>query len=369
MWSRRCVSSSTTTGGSALRTARGSSQAALRGTALKRWFKLDIELSADVNPGEWSRLVAEDEAATFFHTPEWSDVLTSALPGFQSSHVAARDGDRLIALMPALGRSRFGATTLESMAFGTFGGPVLGAAASADTACALLAEFAGAAASLRVGFAQIVDRSGRIQESDLPGFRPADDTVQVVALSTGYEELEKRFKPAARNKMRKAMKAGVTIRRAESETDFLAYHAVLEQCSREWAIRPRPGPEFFSALSALDRNVVQMWLAVHDGNVLAGDLNFALHGTVMNWGNVSTDAAKSLAPNNLLHANAIEQGVRDGHHTYDLGSSGGIEGVRAFKASFGTADVPVRRFVLEKAWYRGLKKAAGRRTRSGGELT
>ncbi|MCK4409612.1 MAG: GNAT family N-acetyltransferase [Candidatus Eisenbacteria sp.] len=323
---------------------------------------MDIEVSADINAGEWSRLVTEDEAATFFHTSEWSDVLTSTLPGFHSAHVAARDGGRLVAIMPVLGRTRLRTTTLESMAFGTFGGPVLGADAPADAAGAVLAEFAGAAGSLRVGLAQVVDRSGRMQESDLPGFRRTDDALQVVSLEASYEQLEKRFKPSARNKVRKARNAGVTIRRAESETDFLAYHAVLEECSRGWAIRPRPGPEFFSALFELDRNVVQMWLAVHDGDVLAGDLNFALHGTVMNWGNVSTDAAKSLAPNNLLHANAIEQGVRDGHHTYDLGSSGGIDGVRAFKSSFGTADVPVRRFVLEKAWYRALKKAAGRRS-------
>jgi hypothetical protein len=226
----------------------------------------------------------------------------------------------------------------------------------------LLKEFARAAASLRVGFAQVVDRSGRIQESDLPGFRRIDDTVQVLPLSAGYEKLERGFKPSARNKMRKAAKAGVTVRRAESEADFLSYYAVLEECSREWMIKPRPGSEFFTALYGLDPNVVQMWLAIHDGDVLAGDLNFALHGTVLNWGNVSTDAAKSLAPNNLLHANAIEQAVRDGHHTYDLGTSGGIEGVRTFKASFGTTDVPLRTFVLEKAWYRGLKRTAHRRS-------
>ena len=321
---------------------------------------MDIEVSAGIDLQEWSRLVAEDEAATFFHTSEWSDVLTSTLPGFESAHVTAREHGRLVSLMPVLSRPRLRATTLESMAFGTFGGPVLGADAPADTARALLAEFAGAAASLRVGLAQVVDRSGRIQESDLPGFRCTDDTLQVVPLEASYDVLETRFKPSARNKVRKATKAGVTVRRAESEADFLAYHAVLEECSREWTIRPRPGREFFSALSQLDRNMVQMWLAVHDGDVLAGDLNFALHGTVLNWGNVSTDTAKSLAPNNLLHANAIEQGVRDGHHTYDLGTSAGMEGVRAFKSSFGTTDVPLRRFLLEKAWYRGLKKAAGR---------
>lgn len=319
---------------------------------------LDIEAAADVTAGEWRRLVEEDETATFFHTPEWSDVLTSTLPGFQNAHLSAVDGGRLVAILPVLSRPRLKATTLESMAYGTFGGPVLGAGAPADSASVLLAGFADAAASLRVGLAQLVDRSGRIEGSSLPGFERTGDQVQVVRLNASYEELETRFKPSARNKIRKARKAGVTVRRAESEADFLAYHAVLEECSREWSVRPRPGPEFFSALSTLDEAMVQMWLAVESGEVLAGDLNFALHGAVMNWGNVSTDAAKSLAPNNLLHANAIEQGVRDGHHTYDLGGSGGIEGVRAFKSSFGTVDVPVARFVLEKSWYRAARKAA-----------
>ncbi len=323
---------------------------------------MDIEVSVGIDSQEWGCLVAEDEAATFFHTSEWSEVLTSTLPGFESAHVTAREHGRLVSIMPVLSRPRLRTATLESMAFGTFGGPVLGAHAPAAAAGAVLAAFAGAAASLRVGLAQVVDRSGRIQDSHLPGFRRTDDTLQVVSLEASYDELERHFKPSARNKVRKAIKAGVTVRRAESEADFLAYHAVLEECSREWAIRPRPGREFFSALFELDRDVVQMWLAFHDGDVLAGDLNFALHGTVMNWGNVSTDAAKSLAPNNLLHANAIEQGVRDGYQTYDLGSSGGIEGVRAFKSSFGTADVPLRRFVMEKTWYRGLKKATGRRS-------
>jgi CelD/BcsL family acetyltransferase involved in cellulose biosynthesis len=321
---------------------------------------LDIEAAADVVPGEWSRLVAEDEVATFFHTPEWCDVLTSTLPGFRSAHVSATEGGETVALLPALNRSRLKATTLESMAFGTFGGPVLGAGAPANAASALLAEFAAAAASLRVGLAQLVDRSGRVEGSDLSGFERVDDRVQVVRLDASYEELMTRFKPSARNKIRKAVNAGVVVRRAESEEDFLAYHTVLDECSREWTIRPRPGPEFFGALSELDAGTVQMWLAVLDGDVLAGDLNFALHGTVMNWSNVSTDAAKALAPNNLLHANAIEQGVLAGHHTYDLGSSGGIAGVRAFKSSFGTVDVPVRRFVLEKSWYRAARKATGR---------
>jgi CelD/BcsL family acetyltransferase involved in cellulose biosynthesis len=319
---------------------------------------LDIRVSATLCPGEWSRLVTEDEAATFFQTPEWSDVLTSTVPGFRAEHIAASAGGKPVAIVPVLGRPMFGTSTVESMAYGTFGGPVLGASAPGGTASALLAEFVRRAKSPRVRFAQLSDRSGRVGGDDLPGFVRNDDTLQVVRLDAEYDELLSRFKPSARNKIRKATKAGVTVRRAESEGDFLAYHAILEECSRDWQIRPRPGSEFFSALSMLDPAMVQMWLAVCDGDVIAGDLNFVSHGSIMNWGNVSTDGAKSLAPNNLLHAKGIEQGVLDGHHTYDLGSSRGLPGVRRFKESFGTVDVPIGRFVMDAVWYRAARRLA-----------
>jgi CelD/BcsL family acetyltransferase involved in cellulose biosynthesis len=321
---------------------------------------LDIETSAHLDTGEWRRLVEQDEAATFFHTPEWSELLTSTLPGFRTSHLAARDGGRLVGLVPVLERPRLGATTLESMAFGTFGGPVVADDAPEGTRAGLLSAFAEAAGSVRVGVAQLVDRSGRVSAGELPGFDREEDTVQVVPLDADYEEVFGRFHRSARNKIRKAVKSGVAVRRADGEEDFLSYLAVLEECSREWNVRPKPGSEFFTALSTLSPDEVQMWLATHDGTVIAGDLNFVAHGVIMNWGNVSTDGAKSLAPNNLLHAHAIEQGIAEGCSFYDLGSSAGLEGVRSFKATFGTVDVAIARYVREKAWYRGAKRVVGR---------
>ena len=63
---------------------------------------MDIEAGAEVDLMEWSRLVDEDGAATFFHTPEWADVLTSTLPGFRAHHFCARREGGLIAMMPTL---------------------------------------------------------------------------------------------------------------------------------------------------------------------------------------------------------------------------------------------------------------------------
>jgi hypothetical protein len=311
---------------------------------------LDIGVSSDIREGEWDALSAGDASSSFFQTRDWSDLVVRTLPSFSGAHLVCRAAGRAVACLPVLMRRRLLASSVESNVFGTYGGPISASDAPAEAESLLLNAFAELAASSGVSIAQITDRRGRIPPHALPGFRRVPFVVQVVRLDGSYDRLFAAFKPSARNKIRKAIKAGVKVRRAEGTEDFLAYHRILEECSREWSVRPRPGPSFFVELSKLDRSMVQMWLATHRGEIIAGDLNFALHGSVMNWGNVSTDAAKALAPNNLLHAHAIEQGVLEGRGTYDLGGSAGISGVRAFKASFGAEDVEACRYVSEKAW-------------------
>lgn len=320
---------------------------------------MDIVVSSDIGAEEWDELVLEDESASFFQTRHWSELLTRTLPTFRNAHLVCRVDGRAVACLPALRRDRLLLSTLESGVYGTFGGPVARADAHGEAVSALLGKFAGAARAATVGIAQIVDRHGRLRAQDLEGFARSVFTVQVVPLDRSYEELFAAFKPSARNKIRKARRAGVRVRRASGEDDFLAYFELHEECSREWSVRPRPGREFFLGLSGLDPSMVQVWLAVHEGRVIAGDLNFSLHGAVMNWGNVSSGTARKLAPNNLLHAHAIEQAVRGGCHTYDLGGSAGLEGVRAFKASFGAVEREASRYVMEKPWYRALRRVAG----------
>jgi CelD/BcsL family acetyltransferase involved in cellulose biosynthesis len=317
---------------------------------------LDIVVSSDIGTEEWDELVRQDESASFFHTRHWSDLLTGTLPSFRRAHLVCRADGRAVACLPILRRERLFLSTLESSAYGTFGGPVLSTDAPADAVTAVLRAFARAAGGARIGLAQLVDRHGRVRPDDLSAFGRERFTVQVVPLNEPYEKLFAGFKPSARNKIRKALKAGVKVRRASRPEDFAAYFELHEECSREWSVRPRPGRDFFMGLSELDPSMVQVWLAVHEERVIAGDLNFSLHGSVMNWGNVSSPSARKLAPNNLLHAHAIEEAVREGRHTYDLGGSAGIEGVRAFKASFGAVDREASRYVLQKSWYRAIRR-------------
>ena len=321
---------------------------------------MGIHLSRTVNTDQWAGLVAGNGKATFFHGPEWSELLVSALDGLEALHLSARADGKLVGVLPLIRQLRGPISALDSLTYGTYGGPVVDPSAPPETAGLLVSEFAALAGSPMVAHAQIVDRFGVLESTPSSGSRVIEDAVQVVSLDRDYEQLKSSFRPSCRNKVRKARRAGVAVRRAETREDFLAYWSLLAVKTRRWNVRPAIGARFFSAMSELSPDLVQMWHAVHDGDLIAGDLNFVRNGIIMNWGNVTAEGAQKFAPANLLHATAIEEGVREGERVYDLGGSAGIEGVHAFKASFGAEDVPIRRFVIDKGWYRAVRSLTRR---------
>ncbi len=81
----------------------------------------------------------------------------------------------------------------------------------------------------------------------------------------------RRSEPTARNKIRKAENEGVRVRRAVAESDFLEYGRMLAVCSRRWGapLRLRPGllPRARAPRPGRRR---QMWLAEHEGRIIAG---------------------------------------------------------------------------------------------------
>jgi CelD/BcsL family acetyltransferase involved in cellulose biosynthesis len=321
---------------------------------------VEIERAAQIDRGEWNALVESDPRATFFARAEWADLAADATGG-RAVWLIARDAGALVAGLPAVETPRVGCSILESLPFGTYGGVVSTPDCPPSAPRGLLDLYGRLARGPRVAAAHLMDLAG-IQDA-LPGFRARDEGAQVVRLDRPFDEIWDAFRPSARNKVRKARKAGVTVRRAGGEADFAAYHSMLEESSARWGERPLFGPGFFLKLSRLPGEGVQMWVAEHEGRVIGADLNLVEHGWIMNWGNVSRTEAQRFAPNNLLHAAAIERGVEEGHRVYDLGSSAGIAGVDAFKAAFGTERIPLRLLSAEKLWYRLAKRAQGARVR------
>ena len=309
----------------------------------------------EIDRGEWNALVADDPSATFFARAEWVELVSEASGG-RPFYLLAREGGRLVAGLPAVATPRLCFSVLESLPHGTYGGVVAAPGCPAGAASELLESYQRIALGPSVAAAHLMDLRGI--GDGLPRFRASDEGAQIVRLDRTFDEVWNGFKPSARNKIRKAQKAGVGVRRASTEADFTTYHAMLEESSARWGQACAFELDFFLKLSRLPGDAVQMWVAELDGEIIGADLNFAQNGWIMNWGNVSRRDARRHAPNNLLHAAAIERGIEEGQRVYDLGSSAGIRGVEAFKAAFGTERIPLRLLSAEKLWYRAARRAA-----------
>lgn len=314
-----------------------------------------LERAREIDPAEWNGLVASDASATFFARAEWTDLVSEASGG-RPFYLLAREGGRLVAGLPAVETQRAGFRVVESLPHGTYGGVVSAPGCPPEAVRALLERYQRAALGPSVAAAHLMDLKGI--GDGLPRFRARDEGAQIVRLDRPFDEIWSGFKPSARNKIRKARKAGVIVRRASTEADFSAYHSMLDESSARWGRPCAFGLDFFLKLSRIPGDAVAMWVAELEGEIIGADLNFVQHGWIMNWGNVSRRDAQRHAPNNLLHAAAIERGLEDGHRVYDLGSSAGIPGVEAFKAAFGTERIPLRLLSAEKLWYRLARRAA-----------
>ena len=322
---------------------------------------MTIGVVGDVDRHDWERLLLEDPRSTYFHSLEWGDCLERALTGWERYYVVGTAGGRLVAGIPAMRYCKRGLYATMSMPFGTYGGPLVGDGAPKSAYERLANRFFDEARAARVTFAELVDYPPRFPAVVNSGTREVEDETQVLGLHRGFDDLYQGFKPANRNKIRKAQKAGVTVRRGQSTADFLAYHGVLLDCAKNWDGRVRFGRGFFVQLSGSDSGAIQLWLAEYEGKVIGGLLNFMHGDSIMNWGAVMLRKSRALSPMNLLHSEAIRDSVNRGLATYNFGSSAGFDGVDAFKTTFGTTRVGYNHYVMQKRWFSLVKRWSKRR--------
>lgn len=319
---------------------------------------MDVRIETDVDRDAWDALVRSDPRGSFFQTTTWSHLLSRSDDRWAPLWIVARGkGASAIGGVPLMWRRKGPLRLAESMPYGTYGGFVIVDGAPAGTAAELAGACRRALSEASIASLSLVDVESRASGLLDAGGAVTEEAL-IVPLEHGYEEARAGFKPSLRNKIRKAEKAGVTVRRAEGESDFETYHSMLAAMHNDWGTRLPFGAAFFHALSDAPRDFVQMWLAVHEGEIVAGDLNFSYGGTVMNWGNVSRPEARRLATNSLLHDHAIREAAASGARAYNLGSSAGLPGVAAFKQAFGAAKTQYRRYRIERAWVSAARRAA-----------
>ncbi|RLC21965.1 MAG: methicillin resistance protein [Deltaproteobacteria bacterium] len=167
-----------------------------------------------------------------------------------------------------------------------------------------------------------------------------NDETHAIDLSCGFDAVYKKWakgRSALARKARKARKAGISVRIADSQQDWDGYYKIYEDSLRRWGESASSVYHWslFNEIFQLDSPNIKLWLAVYEEKTVAGALCFYTKKHVAYWHGSALAKYFDLRPVNLLMFEIIKDACEKGYQFFDFNPSGGHEGVKNFKKSFG----------------------------------
>ena len=301
---------------------------------------LKIKTIEPASPGQWDETLDSCPYATFFHSRQWSEIWHRYSKGkMQPSPLVIRFNDGRSAILPlTLVRAMNGILKINlSSPGGTYGGWISGEG--------LATGHGNLLSDLLLEKGRIIWRINPfdpLAEQNTHSGNVEIDTTHALDLTDGMEQLYKRWSKGHRSAVTKSRREGVTVSLAEDLDDWMDYYSVYQDSIRRWGKKAtsvyRPG--LFQDLFHLDSDAIKLWLAHHEGKCVAGALCFYTNRHVAYWHGATLGEAFKLRPANFLLYEAIKDAAAKGYHWFDFNPSGGHEGVRAFKKSFATQELP-----------------------------
>ena len=183
----------------------------------------------------------------------------------------------------------------------------------------------------------------------------------VIDLLRPFEQVRAEWRKGHRSAITQGRRLGVTVEQARDLDDWSAYFEVYRDSLRRWGTRvsSRYSWPLFAAIATTGDPRVRLWIARIEGVVAAGALCFDGNNLVHYWHGAALESYFAARPVNVLLEAAIRDAADRGFAAFDLGPSGGHEGVEQFKRGFAPAVVPfavVNRESRTTAFARRLKR-------------
>jgi CelD/BcsL family acetyltransferase involved in cellulose biosynthesis len=287
-----------------------------------------------MDDSRWASFVAASEAATPFHHPSWSEVL-SATYGFQGFAVALVASDEVIAGAPFLAiRDLRRRLRWISLPFTDSCSPL---SATLDARQAFLAGLGDPA----LAAPEIELRS----PAEAIGWRTqAAAVLHELDLVPDPHDLRSRFsKSQVVRNIARAEREGVVVRRAAASADLDTFYGLHLATRRRQGVPVQPRDFFHQVWTRLiETGLGSILLAELDGETLAGALFLSWNGTTIYKFGASQPKAWPSRPNHALFWSAICESCARGDRRFDFGRSElSNRGLRAFKAGWGAVERPL----------------------------
>jgi CelD/BcsL family acetyltransferase involved in cellulose biosynthesis len=283
----------------------------------------EVEVLTAPDAGAWDDLVSASPEATAFHTSAWARLWTDEWRGARWEAIVLPDSSGYAGGIGAIVRRRGIFQTVDSMPFGTYGGPIVrsGHPDPAAVRRLLLERFAARVARRLVARARVTWYQGT--RADFPEqLHPEESTTHVLQLSTDYERVAKGFSPSTRRLVRQADESGLSVRAAETPEDLRVFYEMAVETVRRRGGIPKPYSLYERILTSLvPAGLARYHLVLHEGNAVAGSLHLFHQGAAVSWLPVSRESSWHLRPNNYLIASLLETLCEAGYLEYNFGAS------------------------------------------------
>jgi hypothetical protein len=299
---------------------------------------LSIKKSHPASHDEWDFIWSQCDYSTYFHSRAWAEIWQSyTCGGIAPDPKLIIFSDGKTALLP-LSSSKTLKGILKnyiSSPAGTFGGWI-----STDPLRTEHAEL------LTIYLTKLRTITWRLNPYDpfvykckLPYLKK--DETHALNLESGFERIYRSWSKghkSAAHKAHKARNVGVVIEKAHMKDEWKEYYAIYEDSLKRWGDKAtsRYSWRLFEIIANRQSNNIQLWLAKYGDKSIAGALCFYAKHHAVYWHGAAYSEYFEFRPVNLLMFEVIRHACEKGYSWFDFNPSGGHEGVKAFKKSFGS---------------------------------
>ncbi len=271
----------------------------------------------------WDSYVEAHPGATFFHLHGWSEILGGAL-GHRPRYLLAEAGGRITGVLPLVEtRSLLFGSTLASLPFCSYGGPLADDPATEQELEEAAAELAR---RLQVGSLELRRLSPSGRERPV---KTLYSTWRKPILPSEEENL-KALRGKQRNMVRKGIKAGLTA----AIEDLEAFYPVYAESVRNLGTPVFP-KRLFEAIHRTFPEQTEYLVTRHQGEPVSAAMLFCFRDEICPyyWGGRAT--ARRLAGNDFLCWRVMCRGMERGCTRFDFGRSKAGTGSEQWKRHWG----------------------------------
>ena len=299
---------------------------------------------------EWREACDRCPYATYFHTPEWSNIFSEYMHGRMHPwprKISFEDGVTVIIPFSRIEYLRGLFKQYVSSPAGTFGGWLSFHELSVGHVKALISSMQK--------YKNLTWRENPydpcLRDISIKG--ATADFTQTIDLRRNYNEILLNASRIHRNSFRRAIRYGVSVRIADSEEQwrrhFEGYLASRDRWEKAGSQKSTIGYswELFEILYKARSPHCKLWLALYKDTIISSVINFYWNRHAVAWHAGAFEEYFDLRPNHLLYMEIVRDAHEKGFHWFDLNPTGDLSGVGSFKDRLGTQRISSR--VLDKS--------------------